>query len=147
MIEGQYNFEQTVIESQTNHVTPWVTIDLSSISVFLGSILIRCNVVVFFPEELRTSFSSSEQNSQKVALELQDLKKKLRDQKKQTDTAESAAKRYQVRVKFEYPLGSPLHRENKENGKKNHLCQGKHREFGNFAKMQGKHREFCFLQL
>ena len=102
MIEGQYNFEQTVIESQTDHITPWVTIDLSSISVFLGSILIRCNVVVFFPEELRTSFSSSEQNSQKVALELQDLKKKLRDQKKQTDTAESAAKRYQVRVQFDF---------------------------------------------
>ena len=25
-------------------------------------------------------------------------------------------------------------------------CQGKHREFGNFAKTQGKHREFCFLK-
>ena len=32
--------------------------------------------------------------------------------------------------------GYPRHRENRENGKKN-LCQGKHREFGNFAKTQG----------
>ena len=26
-------------------------------------------------------------------------------------------------------------------------CQGKHREFGNFAKTQGKHREFGLLKL
>ena len=26
-------------------------------------------------------------------------------------------------------------------------CQGKHREFGNFAKTQGKHREFGMLKL
>ena len=26
-------------------------------------------------------------------------------------------------------------------------CQGKHREFGNFAKTQGKHRESCLLKL
>ena len=26
---------------------------------------------------------------------------------------------------------------------KKNPCQGKHREFGNFAKTQGKHREFC----
>lgn len=39
-------------------------------------------------EELRTSFSSSEQNSQKVALELQEIKKKLRDQRRTTDNME-----------------------------------------------------------
>ena len=33
--------------------------------------------------------------------------------------------------------GNPLHRENRENGKKRSPCQGKHREFGNFAKTQG----------
>ena len=32
--------------------------------------------------------------------------------------------------------GYPRHRENRENGLKN-PCQGKHREFGNFAKTQG----------
>ena len=32
--------------------------------------------------------------------------------------------------------GYPRHRENRENGKKN-PCQGKHREFRNFAKTQG----------
>ena len=32
--------------------------------------------------------------------------------------------------------GYPLHKQNRENGKKN-PCQGKHREFGNFAKIQG----------
>ena len=32
--------------------------------------------------------------------------------------------------------GYPLHRENRENGPKK-FCQGKHREFGNFAKTQG----------
>ena len=30
-------------------------------------------------------------------------------------------------------IGYPLHRENRENGLKN-PCQGKHREYGNFAK-------------
>ena len=30
---------------------------------------------------------------------------------------------------------------------KKNPCQGKHREFGNFAKTQGKHREFCLLKL
>ena len=30
---------------------------------------------------------------------------------------------------------------------KKNPCQGKHREFGNFAKTQGKHREFCFSQV
>ncbi|ELU05545.1 hypothetical protein CAPTEDRAFT_214786 [Capitella teleta] len=43
---------------------------------------------------LKASFSSSEQNSQKVGLELQDLKKKLRDQRKATDGAESSAKKF-----------------------------------------------------
>ena len=32
------------------------------------------------------------------------------------------------------PAGYPQHRENRENGQKRILCQGKHREFGNFAK-------------
>ncbi len=44
---------------------------------------------------LKSSFSSSEQNSQKVALELQELKKKLRDQKRATDIAEANARRCQ----------------------------------------------------
>ena len=39
-----------------------------------------------------------------------------------------------------------MHRENRENDKKN-PCQGKHREFGNFAKTQGNHREFGLLKL
>lgn len=43
---------------------------------------------------LKESCKSSEQNSQKVALELQELKKKLRDQRKATERAESDAKRY-----------------------------------------------------
>ena len=43
---------------------------------------------------LKTSFSSSEQNSQKVGLELQDLKKKLRDQRKATDMAEASSKKF-----------------------------------------------------
>ena len=30
---------------------------------------------------------------------------------------------------------------------KKNLCQGKHREFGNFAKTQGKHRELRLLKL
>ena len=30
---------------------------------------------------------------------------------------------------------------------KKNPCQGKHREFGNFAKTQGKHKEFCLLKL
>ena len=29
--------------------------------------------------------------------------------------------------------------------KKKILCQGKHREFGNFVKTQGKHKEFCLI--
>ena len=33
--------------------------------------------------------------------------------------------------------GSPLHRENRENFSKKDPCQGKHKEFGNFAKTQG----------
>ena len=41
----------------------------------------------------------------------------------------------------------PRHRENRENGGGKHPCQGKHREFGNFAKTQVKHREFGFLKL
>ena len=42
--------------------------------------------------------------------------------------------------------GYPVHRENRENGQKN-PCQGKHREFGNFAKTPGKQREVCSLIL
>lgn len=43
---------------------------------------------------LKSSFTSSEQNSQKVAMELQELKKKLRDQRKATDRHEQESKRY-----------------------------------------------------
>ena len=32
---------------------------------------------------------------------------------------------------------SPLHRENRKNGPKRNPCQGKHKEFGNFANTQG----------
>ena len=42
--------------------------------------------------------------------------------------------------------GYPLHKENRENGKRN-PCQEKHRAFGNFAKTQGKRREFGLLKL
>ena len=38
--------------------------------------------------------------------------------------------------------GYPRHRENRENDTKNIPCQGKHREFGIFAKAQEKHRKF-----
>ena len=53
-----------------------------------------CLNVPFISEMLKSSFNSSEQNSQKVALELQELKKKLRDQRKATDRAEGDAKKY-----------------------------------------------------
>ena len=42
---------------------------------------------------------------------------------------------YMYRSCFE-PQGSERHRENRENGQK-YPCQGKHREFRNFAKTQG----------
>ena len=55
-----------------------------------------------------------------------------------------------IRGESEMPLfllsEYPLHREIRENGKKN-PCQGKHRELGNVAKTQGKHREFGLLKL
>ena len=58
---------------------------------------------------LKSSFTSSEQNSQKVALELQDLKKKLRDQRKATERAEHDAKKYyEVLNKSQKPLSSVL---------------------------------------
>lgn len=60
-------------------------------------------------EMLKSSFNSSEQNSQKVALELQELKKKLRDQRKATDRAESDAKKYyEVLNRSKGPLGQLL---------------------------------------
>ena len=40
----------------------------------------------------------------------------------------------------------PWHRKTGKMVQKN-PCQGKHREFGNFAKTQEKHREFCLLKL
>ena len=46
----------------------------------------------------------------------------------------------------EADTGYPLHREDRENGKKN-PCQGKQKESGNFAKTWGKHREFGLLKL
>merc|ERR1712150_269030 len=45
-------------------------------------------------ETVKSSFTSSEQNAQKVSSEPQESKKKLRDQRKLTDTAESSAKKY-----------------------------------------------------
>ena len=49
---------------------------------------------LYFSDELKSSFTSSEQNSQKVALELQDLKKRLREQKKLTELAEKDSNKY-----------------------------------------------------
>jgi hypothetical protein len=58
---------------------------------------------------LKSSFNSSEQNSQKVALELQELKKKLRDQRKATERAEHDLKKYyDVLSKARTPLSSLL---------------------------------------
>ena len=58
---------------------------------------------------LKSSFNSSEQNSQKVALELQELKKKLRDQRKATERAEHDLKKYyEVLSKARTPLSSLL---------------------------------------
>ena len=58
---------------------------------------------------LKSSFNSSEQNSQKVALELQELKKKLRDQRKATERAEHDAKKYyEVLAKAKPALNSVL---------------------------------------
>ena len=46
--------------------------------------------------ELKSTFSSSEQKSQNTAIELVDLKKKLRDHKKSADSAETNAKKYRI---------------------------------------------------
>ena len=43
---------------------------------------------------MKSSYTNSEQNGQKVAGELVDLKKKLREQRKATSTAEGASKTY-----------------------------------------------------
>ena len=48
-----------------------------------------------FADELQTNLSSSEQTGQKVALELADLKKRLREQKRQTETANQNAQKFQ----------------------------------------------------
>ncbi len=53
-------------------------------------------VVLFSPDELQTNLSSSEQTGQKVALELADLKKRLREQKRQTDQANQNSQKFQV---------------------------------------------------
>ena len=42
-----------------------------------------------------------------------------------------------IEFTFYCPTGYPLHRENRENGPQKNPCQGKYREFGNFAKTQG----------
>ena len=58
---------------------------------------------------LKSSFNSSEQNSQKVALELQELKKKLRDQRKATERAEHDSKKYyEALARAKGPLSSLL---------------------------------------
>ena len=46
-----------------------------------------------YTDMLKASFSLSEQNSQKMTAEIQELKKKLREQKQQTETAESMARK------------------------------------------------------
>lgn len=43
---------------------------------------------------MKSSFNSSEQNSQKVASELQDLKTKLREQRKLSESAVSSNKKF-----------------------------------------------------
>jgi predicted transcriptional regulator len=43
---------------------------------------------------MKSSFNSSEQNSQKVASELQDLKTKLREQRKLSESATSSNKKF-----------------------------------------------------
>ena len=48
-------------------------------------------------------------------------------------TGESAKSHRALRRSHPSEAGSPLHRENRKNGPKN-SCQGKNREFGNFAK-------------
>ena len=50
--------------------------------------------LLYFSDMLKDSCKSSEQTSQKVALELQELKKKLRDQRKATERSETDAKKY-----------------------------------------------------
>lgn len=47
-----------------------------------------------FVAELKSSYNSSEQNSQKAVLELSDVKKKLREQKKSSESMETNAKKY-----------------------------------------------------
>ncbi len=49
----------------------------------------------FISDELQSSLSNSEQTGQKVALELADLKKRLRDQKRQTESANHNAQKFQ----------------------------------------------------
>ena len=46
-------------------------------------------------DELQTNLSSSEQTGQKVALELADLKKRLREQKRNTEMANQNAQKFQ----------------------------------------------------
>ena len=64
-------------------------------------------LLFFFTDELQTNLSSSEQTGQKVALELADLKKRLREQKRQTETANQNAQKFQeVLVKARTHLSS-----------------------------------------
>ena len=64
-------------------------------------------VTSLFPDELQTNLSSSEQTGQKVALELADLKKRLREQKRNTETANQNAQKFQeVLVKARTQLSS-----------------------------------------
>lgn len=51
-------------------------------------------------DSLKESCESSEQTSQKVALELQELKRKLRDQRKATERAEADNRKYHESLTF-----------------------------------------------
>ncbi len=70
------------------------------------SIAVATRVRLCVADELQTNLSSSEQTGQKVALELADLKKKLREQRRLTDTANTNAQKFQVSVThFSVKLG------------------------------------------
>ena len=52
------------------------------------------SIIIVVPDVLKESFNNSERNSQKVATELQELKKRLREQRKATEQAEGILRRH-----------------------------------------------------
>ena len=60
------------------------------------------------------------------------LKKKKKWRKNEKKTGNKLFFRGGLTTINYYHSGSPLHRENRQNGQK--ICQGKHKEFGNFVK-------------